>query len=132
MRQAGFLLAPVPALTELLPSTEPLQGHPTHRPPAPLGQSPQPCSAVEDKPFLVAAAAPALSPQVLNVLKLLSKGSSVPDPCRAQSSQPPACSCYLQGSPLCFSVKKLYLNPSCLLSDTVVILWGRTDYSRGT
>ena len=89
-----FSLASVPALTELLPSAEHAAGswtpgtqlHVTHPRPPPPGRSPQPCSADEDKPFLVAAAAPALSHQVFNVLKLscpwaplsLSVGSSVP------------------------------------------------------
>lgn len=52
--------------------------------------------------------------------------------CRTKYCQPPVCFCSPHGTLLCFSIQRLHLNPSCLLSDTVVILWGRTNYSRLT
>lgn len=88
-----FSLAAVPALTELLPSAEHAAGswtpgtllHVTHPRPPPPGRSPQPCSADEDKPFLVAAAAPALSHQVFNVSKLSCPWAPLSLSCRPAS-----------------------------------------------
>lgn len=143
----GFCSAAgAPALPELLPSAEHAAGswtpgtppHVTQPRPPPPGRSPQPCSADEDKPFLVAAAAPALSHQVFNVLKLSPPWAPLSLSCRPVSleSQVLSASSLLLlptwYSAMCFSVRRHCLNPSCLLSDAAAILWGRTNYSRGT